>query len=70
MRNSYLISEVDGLAFANADMTIEQPVPELFQVKRVTASELAMKIRLGHLGGLKPCSYNPASNVLKVLAMG
>ncbi len=70
MRNSFLINDSEGLTFANENIGEEQPIPELFQIKKVTVEELAMKLRLGHLGGLKPCSYNPSNNVLKVLVVG
>ena len=45
-----------------------QQTPNVVVLTKVTAQELAMKVRTGQVGPLKACSYNPASNTLKVLS--
>lgn len=45
------------------------PAPTPLILTRVTAQELALKIKTGQCGPLKPCCYSPASNTLKVLSV-
>lgn len=47
----------------------EMPAPAQLVVTRITAQELALKLRSGQLGPLKPCCYSPSSHTIKVLSM-
>jgi hypothetical protein len=67
MRNSFTMIDAESLSAANGGNSTEQPAPQQFVLQRVTLAELALKVKQGQLGSLKPCSYSPSSHTLKLL---
>lgn len=68
MRNSIASTNSENLSNTSQEQ-IEQPPAKRIVLRRISAAELALKVRLGELGNLKPCCYNPSSNSLKMLPL-
>lgn len=45
------------------------PAPSQLVLTRITAQELALKLKSGQCGPLKPCCYSPASHTIKILTV-
>lgn len=59
-----------SLSSSSNDSLEERPAPTHLVLARITATELALKLRSGQLGPLTPCRYSPARHTIKVLSMG